>query len=80
MAAGFTTELVLAVAVLAVLGAGERGTDIALQLTARLSFLLFWPAYCGSALAALCGRPFERVRQHARDFGAYALPPPMWCI
>jgi hypothetical protein len=69
MEAGFITELVLAVVVLAGFGAGERGTDVALQLTARLSFLLFLPAYCGSALAALCGPPFDRIRQHARDFG-----------
>jgi hypothetical protein len=69
MAAGFTVEFVLAVVVLALLGAAERGTDVALQLTARLSFLLFLPAYCGSALAALCGPPFDRVRRRARDFG-----------
>jgi hypothetical protein len=69
MAAGFTTEFVLAVMVLALFGAGERGTDIALQLTARLSFLLFLPAYCGSALAALCGPSFDRLKRHARDFG-----------
>jgi hypothetical protein len=30
---------------LAALGHGERGTDVALQMTARLSFLLFWLAY-----------------------------------
>lgn len=69
MASGFTAELVLAVVVLALFGAGERGTDVALQLTARLSFLLFLPAWCGSGLAALCGPPFDRLRQHARDFG-----------
>ncbi len=69
MAFGFTAELVLAVIVLALLGTGERGTDVALQLTARLSFLLFLPAYCGSALAALWGARFDRFRRHARDFG-----------
>jgi len=69
MAAGFTTELVLAFIALAVFGTAERGTDIALQLTARLSFLLFLPAWCGSALATLCGPPFDRLTLRARDFG-----------
>jgi hypothetical protein len=69
MAAGFTAELILAVMVLALLGTAERGTDVALQLTARFSFLLFLPAYCGSALAALWGPPFDRIRQRGREFG-----------
>jgi hypothetical protein len=69
MASGFTAELVLAVITLALFGTGERGTDIALQLTARLSFLLFLPAYCVGALAALCGPPFDRITRRARDFG-----------
>jgi hypothetical protein len=55
--------------VLALLGTGERGTDVALQLTARLSFLLFWPAYSGGALATLFGPPLHRIRQRAREFG-----------
>lgn len=69
MEAGVTTELGLALIVLAVFGTAERGTDVALQLTARLSFLMFLPAYCGGALANLCGSPFDRVSRHARDFG-----------
>jgi undecaprenyl pyrophosphate phosphatase UppP len=69
MASGFGAELALAVMALALLGTGERGTDVALQLTARLSFLLFLPAYCGSALAALFGPPFDLIKQRARDFG-----------
>jgi hypothetical protein len=49
------SALGLAALVLATLGAGERGTYVALQATARLSFLLFWPAYVGGPLTALLG-------------------------
>jgi len=69
MALGFCGSLGLAVIVLAFLGAGERGTDNALLLTARLSFLLFWPAYSGSAMAALFGPPRHFFKNWARDFG-----------
>jgi hypothetical protein len=55
--------------VLAILGAGERGTDVALQLTGRLSFLLFWPAYVGGAMTTLFGPAFLPLRQRAREFG-----------
>ena len=53
MAAAFLIALVSAIAVLATFGAGERGTVIALRVTARWSFLLFWLAYTGSAMARL---------------------------
>jgi hypothetical protein len=55
--------------VLAVLGPGTRGTSAALQLTARLSFLLFFPAYVGGALVTLFGQAFDPIRRRARDFG-----------
>jgi hypothetical protein len=55
--------------VLATLGSAERGTGAALQVTARLSFLLFWPAYTGSALTALFGPSFQPLKQYAREFG-----------
>jgi hypothetical protein len=51
------------------LGSGERGTVVALQATARLSFLLFWPAYAGGALTALFGSTFQPLKQRAREFG-----------
>jgi hypothetical protein len=69
MASGFLVELILAVMALALFGTAERGTDVALELTARFSFLLFLPAYCGSALAALWGPSFEGIRQRGRDLG-----------
>jgi hypothetical protein len=59
----------LAGLVLAALGFDERGTDIALQATARFSFLLFWPAYAGGALATLFGPMFEPLKRHGREFG-----------
>jgi hypothetical protein len=55
--------------VLAALGPGERGTHVALQVTARLSFLLFWPAYAGGALTALFGPVFQPLKQRARELG-----------
>jgi hypothetical protein len=65
----FCAALVLAVAVLALLGAGERGTKAALAATARLSFLLFWAAYSGSALTALFGAKFQTLKERARELG-----------
>ena len=59
IAGAFCAALALAAAVLAALGAGERGTHVALQATARLSFVLFWPAYAAAALAALFGPRFS---------------------
>jgi hypothetical protein len=61
--------LVLAAVVLALLGAGERGTKAALAATARLSFLLFWAAYSGSAVTALFGVRFQPLKERAREFG-----------
>ena len=42
---------------------------MALKATARLSFLLFWPAYVGGALTTLFGPAFEGLKQRGRDFG-----------
>jgi hypothetical protein len=67
MATAFCAALVLAALVIMRLGPGERGTDVALQLTARWSFLLFWPAYSGGALATLFG--LDQLKRRARDFG-----------
>jgi hypothetical protein len=65
----FCAALALTGLVLAALGPGERGTHVALQATARLSFLLFWPAYAGGALTALFGTTFQPLKQRAREFG-----------
>jgi hypothetical protein len=69
MVCAFCAALCVAVISLAVMGTGERGTDVTLQVTGRLSFLLFFPAYAGSAMATLFGPKFQQMRQHARDFG-----------
>jgi hypothetical protein len=42
---------------------------VALRVTARWSFLLFWLAYTGSAMATLWGPPFNRLARHGREFG-----------
>ena len=62
IASAFCAALALAAAVLAALGAGERGTHVALQATARLSFVLFWPAYAAAARARM-----EHLLLLARD-------------
>jgi hypothetical protein len=65
----FCAALGLAALVLVALGPGERGTDVALQVTARFSFLLFWPAYAAGAMTALFGPAFEPFKKRAREFG-----------
>jgi hypothetical protein len=73
MWAAFCAALALVIVVFAAMGAGEKGTGIALRLTGRLSLLLFWPAYAGAAMAALFGPRFGILARHGRDFGlAYA--------
>ena len=72
MAAAFLIALALAVIVLVIFGVGERGTAIALRATARWSFLLFWPAYAGGAIAWLWPR-LNGLARHGRELGlAYA--------
>lgn len=65
----FCAALVLASCVLAVLGLRERGVHAALAATARLAFLLFWPAYVGGALVSLFGAKFQPLKRHARILG-----------
>ena len=69
MVAAFCAALGLAVGVVAVFGANRGGFIAALQATARLNFLLFWPAYVGGALPALFGNRFASWRANARTFG-----------
>lgn len=69
MATAFAVSLVLAAIVLAVFGAGETGSALALRVTARWCFVLFWPAYAGGALAKLCGPRFAVLARHGREFG-----------
>jgi hypothetical protein len=69
MGAAFLVALALAAIVLAVFGAGEHGTALALQTTARWSFLLFWPAYAGGALGRLWAAYFAGLARHGRELG-----------
>jgi hypothetical protein len=65
----FCATLTLAAIVLTSRGVAESGTDAALFMTARLSFLLFWLAYTGSALTAIFGQIFLPLKKRAREFG-----------
>ena len=67
--ASFCAAFFLAACVLGIAGTGKKGIDAALAATGRLSFLLFWPAYTGSALVTLFGPSFQPIRRNGREFG-----------
>jgi hypothetical protein len=69
MGSAFAANAVLATIVLAVFGADQLGTDKALGITARFSFLLFWLAYASGGLALLIDPAAKFLRRHGRDFG-----------
>lgn len=69
MATAFLIAFASAATVLVIFGVGERGMAIALRLTARWSFLLFWFAYAGGAMARLFGPRVAGVARRGRDFG-----------
>ena len=69
MGSAFCVEFGLAALAIAALGPGVPGTIVALKLSARFSFLLFWLAYSASALTVLFGPAFEPLRRRAREFG-----------
>lgn len=73
MLTAFAVALVIAAAALALRGDGEVGTVLGLRLTARWSYLWFWPAYTAGAWATLLGPRFRAVAARARELGlAYA--------
>ena len=67
MGAAFGVALVIAAMVLVLQGADNKGTRLALELTARWSFVLFFMAYAGNAIAILLGP--ANLKGHAREFG-----------
>jgi hypothetical protein len=69
MAGSFGAALLLAAIILAGFGSDDHGTRTALRVTARLSYLLFWPAYAGGSLARLFGPRLFPLSQRARCFG-----------
>jgi hypothetical protein len=73
MGIAFAIALALTAAVLAVNGTDSDSLRTALRLTGRWSFLVFWFAYAGGAVATLSGSAFARFAKRGRDFGlAYA--------
>lgn len=69
MGIAFGAELLVAASVLGTQGITEAGIVLALRLTARVAFPLFWLAYTGGPLAALFGPPLEPLRRHGRLAG-----------
>ena len=67
MGAAFGIALAIAVLALVLQGADNKGTRLALELTARWSFVLFWLAYAGNATAQLFG--VHSLAGHGREFG-----------
>ena len=62
-------EILLAATVFGAKGINEDGILLALRLTARVAFPLFWLAYAGGALATLFGLRFEPLRRQGRMLG-----------
>jgi len=69
MIGAFGGALALAVAVLAAYGTGPDGLGLAARVTARWSFLFFWPSYVGGAMAILFGPAFAGLARRARALG-----------
>ncbi len=66
---GAAIAVALTIALAAGILAPEHKLSLALRATARWSFLLFWLASAGGALAALFGPSFANLAARARDFG-----------
>jgi hypothetical protein len=72
MAGALVVALAIVLIVRSVAAPGARVSG-ALQATARWSFILFWCAYAGNALAVVFGRRFQAIADRCRDFAlAYA--------
>lgn len=69
MGGAYLGSLALAALVLADFGAGDHGTRIGLQLTARWSYGFFILAYVGGSLATLFGRTFQPLARRGRELG-----------
>ena len=67
MGAAFAVALAITAAVFALRGVDNKSVRLALELTARWSFLLFWLAYAGAALATLFG--WVSLQGRGRQFG-----------
>jgi hypothetical protein len=69
MGSAFLISLALAAITFAAFGAGEEGTALALRVTARWCFVLFWFAYVAGAMARLCGPRLGGLSRRGREFG-----------
>ena len=69
MIGAFASAMALALADLAVRGISDDNLRLALALTARWSFLFFWLAYTGGAMAVLFGATFAGLARRARELG-----------
>ena len=69
IAASFGLALALAAAVLTLAGTDANSTRLALRLTARWSFLLFWTAYTAGAIATLFGPAWTTLARRGPEFG-----------
>src|ERR1700750_3361041 len=67
MGAGLGAALVITAITLAMNGADNKSTRLALELTARFSFVLFWLAYAGGAIATLFR--IDALAGRGREFG-----------
>ena len=68
MGLAFGVALAAAAIVLGLEGPDNKSIRLALDVTARWSFLLFWLAYAGNALAKL-SPAFSALAGHGREFG-----------
>jgi len=68
MGASFVAALAIVLMIYLGAGHGEK-LGLALRATARWSFLWFWLASVGSALATLFGSSFRALARRGRDFG-----------
>jgi hypothetical protein len=68
MAASFAVGVLIVIVIRLGAGPGERVTG-ALRATARWSFMLFWFATVGRALATLFGSRFQALARRGRELG-----------
>lgn len=67
MGTAFAAALAITAITLALHGTDNKATRLALELTARFSFVLFWLAYAGGAIAILFR--IEALAGRGREFG-----------
>src|SRR3954469_6308105 len=67
MGAAFAAALAITAITLVAQGTDNKATRLALELTARFSFVLFWLAYAGGAMAALFR--IDALAGRGREFG-----------